>query len=69
MTVRLPVLSAFVKHDLLPMFVETHNRAPPHWDRPGTSDTGTAWCSLRKVVSEVCVLFLALSMVVTVCEL
>ena len=65
----LPVLSAFVRHDFLPTFVGTHKRAPPHQDRPGTSDMGTAWCSLRKVVPGVCILFLALSVVVTVCDL
>ena len=57
------------EHDLLPMFVGTHKRAPPHQDRPGTSDMGTAWCSLRKVVPGVCILFLALSVVAMVCDL
>ena len=68
-TIKLPVLSAFVRHDLLPMFVGTHKRAPPHRDRPGTSDMGTSWCSLRKVVPGVCILFLALSVVAMVCDL
>ena len=68
-TVRPPVLSAFVRHDLLLMFVGTYKRAPPRWDHPDTSDMGTTWCSHRKVGSKVCVIFVALSVVVTVCDL
>ena len=57
------------EHDLLPMFVGTHKRAPPHRGHPSTSDMGMAWCSLRKVVLGVCILFLALSVVVIVYDL
>ena len=69
LTVHLPVLSVFVRHDLLLMFVGTYKRAPPRWDHPDTSDMGTTWCSHRKVGSKVCVIFVALSVVVTVCDL
>ena len=68
MTVRLQVLLAFARHDSLPTFVGMHKRVPLHRGRPSTSDMGRALCSLRKVVPEVCVLFPALSMVVTVCD-
>ena len=34
------------------MFVGTHRHAPPRQGHHGTSDTGMAWCSLRKVVPE-----------------
>ena len=54
---------------MLPMFEGMHKRVPPHRGRPGTLDMGTAWCLLRKVVPGVCILFLALSVVVTVCDL
>ena len=63
LTVRLPVRSAFGIHDSLPMFVGTHRRAPPRQGHHGTSDMGTAWCSLRKVVPEMCGLVLALRVV------
>ena len=59
-TARPPVLSVFVRHGLLPMFEGTYKRAPLHRDHPGTSDMGTAWCHLRKIVPEVYILLLAL---------
>ena len=59
LTVRFPVLSSFERHDSLPTSVQTHRRVPPRRGRHGTSNTGTTWCSLRKVIPEVCVLFLS----------
>ena len=69
LTVRLPILSAFERHDSLPTSVGTHTRVPLYRGRHGTSNTGTAWCSLPNIVPDVCVFFPSLRVVVMVCGL
>ena len=53
LTVRLSVPSAFERHDSLPTSIGMHRHVPPRRAHRGTSNTGTAWCILRKFVPEV----------------